>query len=269
MKTIRIEENYKNEILKMHGFIKEQGPTGVDDNIPTENPQPSEPKKVEAAQVTDDIKLAKAIEAGCLPGPKTKIRKGAKSGKFIYVDTTKAGKVIYFYADGTWILQDKSKSGKWECPALKTEPKPVSDPTKVQGSAPVLPPTPLKPEEKQLQNMGAQQVTSALDQILINLKTNFGLEACTSLVDSYFEAAQDGEPNPKLTEYKDAVYRCNRNHMKDWKKETKDKLRWLRGDEQDAKRFAGLFKRFSKDFGTITSDTKRVQWILDRLPKVN
>jgi hypothetical protein len=56
--------------------------------------------------------------------------------------------------------------------------------------------------------------------------------------------------------------------MKDWKKETKDKLRWLRGDEQDAKKFVGLFKRFSKDFGTITSDTKRVQWILDRLPKV-
>lgn len=266
---LRIEENYKNEILKMHGFLKEQGPTGIDDNPPQEGQPATSPAVNVTPPVTpktDDIILSDAITAGCLPGPKTKIKKGKTSGKFIYVDTTKSGKTIYFYGDGTWKLQDGSKTGKWECPEIKTNTPQQKIPA--QNQAAVLPPAPLKPEEKQLQNMGAQQVTSALDKVLIDLKTNFGLEACVKLVDSYFEAAQDGESNPKLNDYKEAVYRCNRNHMKDWKKETKDKLRWLRGDEQDAKKFAGLFKRFSKDFGTITSDTKRVQWILDRLPKV-
>ena len=58
-----------------------------------------------------------------------------------------------------------------------------------------------------------------------------------------------------------------RSGISNWKEETKDKLRWLRGDEEDAKKIFGLFKRFPK-IGNIRDTTGRKGFRLNQLPQV-
>jgi hypothetical protein len=141
---------------------------------------------------------------------------------------------------------------------------------KVTENKPAQPVKPLTPEEKQLQQLSTAQATDQLLR-LVNEKfaTGHTIEDCTKLVDAYFEAAQDGQPNNNLPEIKKQVYACNSSNMSKWSPETKDKLRWLRGNEEDAKKIFGLFRRYPKDMGTIRSNQGRQQWQLNELPQVN
>jgi hypothetical protein len=121
-------------------------------------------------------------------------------------------------------------------------------------------------EEVKLQNMGANELSETGKALMDQVKDGYSVQACTKLVDTYFEMAQDGTPSKDTETFKAAIYKCNNNNRSKWKEETKDKLRWLRGDEEDAKKIFGLFKRFPK-IGNVR-ETGRKEFRLNQLPQV-
>ena len=143
------------------------------------------------------------------------------------------------------------------------------------GSTPSVTPTgtgsvvvpPKTTEEIKVQNMNATQLSDYGKDLMAEVEKNYSVEACTKLVDTYFKMAQDGTTSNDTETFKAAIYKCNNNNRANWKEETKDKLRWLRGDEEDAKKIFGLFKRFPK-IGNIRDTTGRKGFRLNQLPQV-
>jgi hypothetical protein len=143
------------------------------------------------------------------------------------------------------------------------------------GSTPTVTPTatgsvvvpPKTSEEVNLQGMDANELSQAGKSLMAEVKSGYTVDACTKLVDTYFEMAQDGTPSKDTETFKAAIYKCNNNNRSKWREETKDKLRWLRGDEEDAKKIFGLFKRFPK-IGNIRDTTGRKGFRLNQLPQV-
>jgi hypothetical protein len=122
-------------------------------------------------------------------------------------------------------------------------------------------------EEVKLQGMNAGDLSEAGKALMDEVKQGYSVQACTKLVDTYFEMAQDGSPSKDTETFKAAIYKCNNNNRANWKEETKDKLRWLRGDEEEAKKIFGLFKRFPK-IGNIRDTSGRKGFRLNQLPQV-
>jgi hypothetical protein len=122
-------------------------------------------------------------------------------------------------------------------------------------------------EEVKLQGMNAGELSDAGKALMDEVKNGYSIQACTKLVDTYFEMAQDGTPSKDTETFKAAIYKCNNNNRSKWREETKDKLRWLRGDEEDAKKIFGLFKRFPK-IGNVRDTTGRKGFRLNQLPQV-
>ena len=143
------------------------------------------------------------------------------------------------------------------------------------GSTPSVTPTatgsvivpPKTTEEIKVQNMNAIQLSDHGKNLMAEVEKNYSVDACTKLVDTYFKMAQDGTTSNDTETFKAAIYKCNNNNRANWKEETKDKLRWLRGDEEDAKKIFGLFKRFPK-IGNIRDTTGRKAFRLNQLPQV-
>lgn len=116
MKKFIIDTNEKNEILKMHGFLKEQ---------------------VEQQPVnTDEDKLKKAISQGCIAKyswftpDQTKPIQKTKSGKPVIVGKGSNGNVYYFYADMNVVNANTGTKKVWEC-EFKEEPKKPEEPKKL------------------------------------------------------------------------------------------------------------------------------------------
>ena len=143
------------------------------------------------------------------------------------------------------------------------------------GSTPSVTPTatgsvvvpPKTTEEIKVQNMNAIQLSDHGKNLMAEVEKNYSVDACTKLVDTYFKMAQDGTASNDTETFKAAIYKCNNNNRANWKEETKDKLRWLRGDEEDAKKIFGLFKRFPK-IGNIRDTSGRKAFRLNQLPQV-
>ena len=143
------------------------------------------------------------------------------------------------------------------------------------GSTPSVTPTatgsvvvpPKTTEEIKVQNMNAIQLSDHGKNLMAEVEKNYSVDACTKLVDTYFKMAQDGTASNDTETFKAAIYKCNNNNRANWKEETKDKLRWLRGDEEDAKKIFGLFKRFPK-IGNIRDTAGRKAFRLNQLPQV-
>ena len=143
---------------------------------------------------------------------------------------------------------------------------PSVNPTTTGGGGSVVVP-PKTSEEVRLQGMNAGDLSEAGKALMDEVKQGYSVQACTKLVDTYFEMAQDGTPSKDTETFKAAIYKCNNNNRANWKEETKDKLRWLRGDEEDAKKIFGLFKRFPK-IGNIRDTSGRKGFTLNQLPQV-
>lgn len=143
---------------------------------------------------------------------------------------------------------------------------PSVNPTTTGGGGSVVVP-PKTSEEVRLQGMNAGDLSEAGKALMDEVKQGYSVQACTKLVDTYFEMAQDGTPSKDTETFKAAIYKCNNNNRANWKEETKDKLRWLRGDEEDAKKIFGLFKRFPK-IGNIRDTSGRKGFRLNQLPQV-
>ena len=141
---------------------------------------------------------------------------------------------------------------------------PSVTPTPTGGSVVVPPKT---TEEIKVQNMNPTQLSDYGKNLMAEVEQNYSVQACTKLVDTYFKMAQDGTTSNDTETFKAAIYKCNNNNRSNWKEETKDKLRWLRGDEEDAKKIFGLFKRFPK-IGNIRDTTGRKAFRLNQLPQV-
>lgn len=119
MNNHKITESYKKEILKMHGLIKEQGPGGVDDNIPSDPIQ----------NVVDNTKgkdvnnakeeFAKIVLSKCLGGKKSDIYPSKNRTGLYYVEKlTPKGTKIYFYSDMTVYDQNGKNLGQFHCPEV-------------------------------------------------------------------------------------------------------------------------------------------------------
>jgi hypothetical protein len=185
--------------------------------------------------------------------------------------------------DGTFIKQDLTTT---KDPFLATYSKyfRVSFPQgynvfRTAGSTPSVTPTgtpttpsttPVPPktsQEVQLQGMDANELSENGKSLMDEVRKGYSIQACTKLVDTYFEMAQDGSPSKSTGIFQDAIYKCNDNNRAKWREETKDKLRWLRGDEEDARKIFGLFKRFPK-IGNIRDTSGRKTFRLNQLPQV-
>jgi hypothetical protein len=109
-------------------------------------------------------------------------------------------------------------------------------------------------------------ISQGLKDQLEKVKVDFNEVACEGLINSYFEMAQyGGQQDPKaLDEIKNAVYGCYRKNMRNMSANTKDQLRWLSGNEENAKNILGM-KKFKK-IGNIRQDNERRVYRLDKLP---
>ena len=109
-------------------------------------------------------------------------------------------------------------------------------------------------------------ISQGLKDQLESVKVDFNEVACEGLINSYFEMAQyGGQQDPKaLDEIKNAVYGCYRKNMRNMSANTKDQLRWLSGNEENAKNILGM-KKFKK-IGNIRQDNERRVYRLDKLP---
>jgi len=105
-----------------------------------------------------------------------------------------------------------------------------------------------------------------MKDILDQVKVDFNEVACKGLIDTYFELAQAGKTQDEKTMnyIKENVYGCFRKNMRNFQNDTKDKLRWLSGNEEDAKNVLGM-KKF-KQIGNIRQDDSRRAYRLDKLP---
>lgn len=291
MKKLIIDNHQKEEILKMHGFIKEQaaglGPDDVQPGDPaspynadgtTKTTTPVTPVVDPKKEPTVEGKVfIDAITSGCLAGPKTKIKK-TKTGKYVYIETAKSGKIVYFYDNLTWKLSDGSKTGKWTCPEIKAaevkanaaqgNTNQTTSPITAAMAAASAAQQPKTSQEKKLESMSAQELAQSAKDVNQTLTDDLSFNGCTQLVDTYFELAKKGQPSKDVETFKKKVYACNDNHRSAWKEDTKDKLRWLRGNEEDAKKIFGLFKKYPKT-GNVRDTPGRKEYRLNQLPEVN
>lgn len=116
-------------------------------------------------------------------------------------------------------------------------------------------------------NTTTGSTTTSDIQIIKDAEDGYELDMCTDLVDDYFEKAQVGLPDQYLQQRKNAIKFCHNKNRRNWKEETKDKLRWLRGNEEDAKVFLNLFRRYPR-IGKITDTPERKEWRLWELPQI-
>jgi hypothetical protein len=344
MKKFIIDNKQKEDILKMHGFIKEQDPgLGPDGNTITATPSvtATEKSKEVTKVVADKDKLQRALESGCIDkytwftaDPTQPLRK-TKSGKDVIFGKGSNGNTYFFFANmrvanattgiqKNWTCEELSKPAQvkldanqnkvleiigkqgWFATPVPTDVE-VEDGTftkenltttqntflskygkyfttafpqgyyvfKRGGSTPSVTPTatgsvvvpPKTTEEIKVQNMNPTQLSDYGKNLMAEVEQNYSVQACTKLVDTYFKMAQDGTTSNDTETFKAAIYKCNNNNRSNWKEETKDKLRWLRGDEEDAKKIFGLFKRFPK-IGNIRDTTGRKAFRLNQLPQV-
>ena len=115
MKRIILDNEEKNRILEMHGFLKE-------------NEQ----------KLSDEEILQNALKNGCIAKykwfkPDAKPIRKTKSGKSIIYGTGVTSQTIfYFYSDMTIVNQKTGKKAKWECPELQTvKPNESEKPTQL------------------------------------------------------------------------------------------------------------------------------------------
>lgn len=130
--------------------------------------------------------------------------------------------------------------------------------------------TPSTPPTTQGVNPGTTvgQTVDPMVQSLETLKTQgYPLSDCKTFVDEYFKKAQLGADDPKLSEYQSAVTFCNNKNRANWNEDTKDKLRWLTGREDDAKKILGLFKKYPR-IGNIRDTAGRRKWRLIDIPEI-
>lgn len=137
------------------------------------------------------------------------------------------------------------------------------------GKKPVVDPnTPVKPTVTPTPGGSTtpSTISQGLKDQLEKVKVDFNEVACEGLINSYFEMAQyGGQQDPKaLDEIKNAVYGCYRKNMRNMSANTKDQLRWLSGNEENAKNILGM-RKFKK-IGNIRQDNERRVYRLDRLP---
>jgi hypothetical protein len=144
---------------------------------------------------------------------------------------------------------------------------PSVTPTGTPTTPSTTPVPPKTSQEVQLQGMDANELSENGKSLMDEVRKGYSIQACTKLVDTYFEMAQDGSPSKSTGIFQDAIYKCNNNNRAKWREETKDKLRWLRGDEEDARKIFGLFKRFPK-IGNIRDTSGRKTFRLNQLPQV-
>jgi hypothetical protein len=144
---------------------------------------------------------------------------------------------------------------------------PSVTPTGTPTTPSTTPVPPKTSQEVQLQGMDANELSENGKSLMDEVRKGYSIQACTKLVDTYFEMAQDGSPSKSTGIFQDAIYKCNDNNRAKWREETKDKLRWLRGDEEDARKIFGLFKRFPK-IGNIRDTSGRKTFRLNQLPQV-
>lgn len=130
----------------------------------------------------------------------------------------------------------------------------------------VNPNTPVNPVTPTPGGTTPSNISQGLKDQLEKVKVDFNEVACEGLINSYFEMAQyGGQQDPKaLDEIKNAVYGCYRKNMRNMSANTKDQLRWLSGNEENAKNILGM-KKF-KRIGNIRQDNERRVYRLDRLP---
>lgn len=109
-------------------------------------------------------------------------------------------------------------------------------------------------------------LSQGLKDQLERAKTDFNKVACEGLINSYFEMAQFAKTqDPKeLDEIKKTIYGCYRKNMRNLSPNSKDQLRWLSGNEENAKNILGM-KKF-KQIGNIRQDNERRVYRLDQLP---
>jgi hypothetical protein len=102
MKKLLVDKSEKIQILKMHGFLKEQ----------------------QEVKMTDKQKLEVAIENGCIAKyewftPDQNPIRTTASGKPVIVGKGTSGTIFYFYADMIVINQKTGNKTKWECSKLQ------------------------------------------------------------------------------------------------------------------------------------------------------
>jgi len=138
------------------------------------------------------------------------------------------------------------------------------------GAKPTPGQTPTTPATQTTTPAAQSATPTNLDQgmkdILDQVKVDFNEVACKGLIDTYFELAQAGKTQDEKTMnyIKENVYGCFRKNMRNFENDTKDKLRWLSGNEEDAKNVLGM-KKF-KQIGNIRQDDSRRAYRLDKLP---
>jgi hypothetical protein len=141
MKSLRIDESYKIEILKMHGFIKEQASgLGPDDVAPGDPASPynadgttktttptistvettKTDSKVETNTLTKtdaDVlnNFIKVVESKCLGGKRSEIRK-LKDGIYFVSRKSRQGLTYYFTSDMNILNQQGKVYDKFYCP---------------------------------------------------------------------------------------------------------------------------------------------------------
>lgn len=171
--------------------------------------------------------------------------------------------------DGTFTKEDLSAPSSGETILLKYQkyfPNQFFVYRKGGKKPQVNPNTPVNPVTPTPGGTTPSNISQGLKDQLEKVKVDFNEVACEGLINSYFEMAQyGGQQDPKaLDEIKNAVYGCYRKNMRNMSANTKDQLRWLSGNEENAKNILGM-KKF-KRIGNIRQDNERRVYRLDRLP---
>jgi hypothetical protein len=108
MEKFLVNEEQRKDILLMHKALLNNKKSK------TIKEQTAQPNPI----ATDEDVLRKAAQAGCLRNGK--LRTNNAKTKVIYRAKTKTGKIVDFYPNMTYKLQDGSKSGSWKCPQVQT-----------------------------------------------------------------------------------------------------------------------------------------------------
>jgi hypothetical protein len=244
---IQIKDSEIREILEMHSkmkksIIKEQQTKGV------------------------DVQLQEFITNGCFTKDSTVIRTNSSDPQLQFaikrVSKQDPSRIRYFYINKK-VAEKVGDSpivflkDPWDCP--KTENLSKLDVTKKDEQD-------VTKKEEQIVTLGqAQAASTEIQDILKTVTTNYDKTQCEQLIDNYFTLAQVGGDNPKLNQYKRTIISCNNKNRGKWSEKTKDQLRWLTGNEDKAKGFLGVGKRF-KSLGNIKDQIDRRPWQLYNLP---
>jgi hypothetical protein len=241
---IQIKDSEIREILEMHSkmkksIIKEQQTKGV------------------------DVQLQEFISSGCFTDGKV-IRTNSSDPQLQFaikrVSKKDPNRFRYYYinkkvAEKVGDAPISYLKDPWECPKTQT-PSQTDVTTKSQPDATT---------EPQITPGQAQAASTEIQDILTTVTKNYGKNECEQLIDNYFTLAQVGGDNPKLNQYKKTIISCNNKNRGKWSEKTKDQVRWLTGNEDKARGFLGVGKRF-KSLGNIKDQIDRRPWQLYNLP---